>query len=439
MPQTYQPLYLKYRPQSLNDLVGQHSVATTLTNAIEHDRISHAYLFTGPRGCGKTSSARIMAKSLNCDKGPTAVPCQECTACIEIRQVNSPSVIEIDAASNNSVDDARTLIERAPLVSAGGRYKLYIIDECHMLTKEAFNALLKTIEEPPPKVIFILATTEEHKVPPTIVSRCQRLMFRLINHKELARYLRKVADQEQISIDDAAVELIARRSGGGLRDALGLLDQASLLASPDKPIALNDLLTLLGSVHEDALLSISQAMSDRNGQSVLEEASKLLTEGREPALIALELAKHFLNLAKASYASDAEMSADALDNALILGSPTYLAQLRQQAPNFDATELAQMVEQLDRLEQSCRRSSQPALTLEIGLLSLCHRLEITELRQLKARLEALESRFATEGGGRPPQIDTRRPQSSPAAAHPPAGPAAAHPPASPAAAHPPAS
>ena len=161
----FQPLYLKYRPQSLMDLVGQSSVAQTLKNAIDNDRICHAYLFTGPRGTGKTSSARILAKSLNCQTGMTPTPCLECTSCIEIKQSNSPAVFEIDAASNNSVDDARRLIERAPLVSQGGRFKLYIIDECHMLTKDAFNALLKTIEEPPPKVVFILATTEEHKVP----------------------------------------------------------------------------------------------------------------------------------------------------------------------------------------------------------------------------------------------------------------------------------
>ncbi|MBX9693699.1 MAG: DNA polymerase III subunit gamma/tau, partial [Cyanobacteria bacterium] len=160
MSTKYQPLYLKHRPQSLKQLVGQQSVVTTLRNALENDRLAHAYLFTGPRGTGKTSSARILAKSINCDKGPTVDPCLECASCQEVRDSTSTSVFEIDAASNNSVDDARTIIERAPLVAAGGRKKLYIIDECHMLTKEAFNALLKTIEEPPPNVIFILATTE---------------------------------------------------------------------------------------------------------------------------------------------------------------------------------------------------------------------------------------------------------------------------------------
>ncbi len=183
MSDQYQPLFLKYRPQALAELVGQNQVLVTLTNAIKFNRISHAYLFTGPRGTGKTSTARIFAKSLNCQHGPTVNPCQTCTACLEIKQGISPAVFEIDAASNNSVDDARLLIERAPLSACGGQYKFYIIDECHMLSKEAFNALLKTIEEPPAKVIFVLATTEEYKVPPTIVSRCQKLIFRLIGEE----------------------------------------------------------------------------------------------------------------------------------------------------------------------------------------------------------------------------------------------------------------
>lgn len=388
MASTYEPLYLKYRPQSLGDLVGQKSVVNTLTNAIEHKRVAHAYLFTGPRGCGKTSSARIMAKSLNCQQGPTAKPCLECTSCLEVKLVNSPSVIEIDAASHNSVDDARLLIERAPLVTVGGNYKIYIIDECHMLTKEAFNALLKTIEEPPPNVIFILATTEEHKVPPTIISRCQRLMFKLINHDELAVYLRQVATKEEINIDDSAIDLIARRSGGGLRDALGLLDQASLLATKDKQVQLDDLLVLLGSVKEDVLLNLSKAIQEGAAEPVLNSASGLLGEGREPALIALELSKHFLNLAKAQLKIP------------ILGSPSYLEELSEQSKLFDRTELAQMIEQLSQLEQTCRRSTQSALSLEIGLLSLCHRLEITELKNLREKVNDLELRLSS---GAPPQ------------------------------------
>lgn len=422
MVQTYQPLYLKYRPQSLADLVGQKSVAQTLTNAIEHNRISHAYLFTGPRGTGKTSSARILAKSLNCEAGPTAAPCLVCASCLEIKAGNSPSVFELDAASNNSVDDARSLIERAPLVAQGGRYKLYIIDECHMLTKEAFNALLKTIEEPPPMVVFILATTEEHKVPPTIISRCQRLMFKLVNQKELTAHLRHISTLEEINILDEALDLIARRSGGGLRDALGLLDQASLLSTKENPVGVNDLLILLGAVHEDVLLQISAAVQNRDGQAVLSAANTLLMEGREPAVLVLELAKHFLNLMKASYVNETgTLTAENLAS-LVLGSPSYLQAIVGQAKNFDRAELALMVEYLDKLEQTCRRSSQPVLSVEMGLLALCHRHDMTFVRDLDARVKTLENVMAddiargpTQSAGPKPgaAIQQTRPTSQP--------------------------
>lgn len=390
MLEKYTPLYLKYRPQSLAELVGQHSVAQTLINAIEHDRICHAYLFTGPRGTGKTSSARILAKSLNCEKGPTVTPCQTCAACMEIKEGNSPAVFELDAASNNSVDDARALIERAPLVAQGGRHKLYIIDECHMLTKEAFNALLKTIEEPPPGVIFVLATTEEHKVPPTIVSRCQRLMFKLVNQEELKDHLRNVAQKESINIDSDALELVARRSGGGLRDALGLLDQAGLLSREDKPVEVSDLLALLGAVQEDVLLEISQGVRDKDGSRVLSAIHSLLLDGREPAVLIQEMSKHFLSLARSCYNLAASKSNGANSAHAILGSPAYLKALSKQAENYDPAEIAQIVELLDKLEQNVRRSSQPAMNLEMGLLSICHRHEIKMMQELEERIGKLE-------------------------------------------------
>ncbi len=409
MAHTYQPLYLKYRPQSLSDLVGQKSVAQTLTNAIDHDRISHAYLFTGPRGTGKTSSARILAKSLNCEIGPTASPCLVCASCLEVKAGNSPSVFEIDAASNNSVDDARSLIERAPLVAQGGRYKLYIIDECHMLTKEAFNALLKTIEEPPPMVVFILATTEEHKVPPTIISRCQRLMFKLVNQKELTGHLRYISNLEEINIQDDALELIARRSGGGLRDALGLLDQASLLSTKEKAVGVNDLLILLGAVHEDVLLQISGAIQNRDGHAVLAAANTLLMEGREPAVLVLELAKHFLNLTKASYINETGgVTVDSLTS-LVLGSPSYLQAIVTQSKTFNRAELALMVEYLDKLEQSCRRASQPVLSVEMGLLALCHRHDMTFVRDLDARVRLIENVLGDDIARGPAVLPAARP------------------------------
>ncbi len=406
----YLPLYLKHRPQALGELVGQSSVVKTLTNAIENKRIAHAYLFTGPRGTGKTSSARILAKSLNCEHGPTPTPCLTCVSCVEVKESSSPSVFEIDAASNNSVDDARMIIERAPLVAQGGKFKLYIVDECHMLTKEAFNALLKTIEEPPPGVIFILATTEEHKVPPTILSRCQRLMFRLVNLEELSAHLKEVAKKENIEIEQDALDLITRRSGGGLRDALGLLDQASLLARPGEPVSQKDLLVLLGALDEDVLLTISKGILERSGQAVLDAITGLVMQGREPALIAQELAKHFLNLTKASYVNQ---GGGGETGRFVLGSTQYLEGLIEQAKLFERVELTQMVETLDALEQSLKRSTQPSMSLEIALLSICHRHEIASVRQLESRIVQLEEMIA-EGGA---SLGTRQqaPQARPAA------------------------
>jgi DNA polymerase-3 subunit gamma/tau len=404
----HEPLYLKHRPQALDQLVGQQAVTRTLTNAINHDRISHAYLFTGPRGTGKTSTARILAKSLNCkaSEKATAAPCQECTSCVEIRQGISPAVFEIDAASNNSVDDARVLIERAPLVAPGARYKVYIIDECHMLTKEAFNALLKTIEDPPPNVVFVLATTEEHKVLPTIVSRCQRLMFRLVTQDDLLAHLRAVANKEGIEITDRALDFVARRSGGGLRDALGMLDQSSLLGAPGKPVDVSDLLSLLGALHEDVLLDMSEHTLHRRGHELLSCAAKLLQEGREPAIVVQELARHFLNLTKASYIADVPNRDEAAPQ-LIVGSPDYLTRLYEQAGSFERSELTQIVEALDRLEQTCRRTTQPAMHLEVGLLALCHRHDMLLLRELADRVDRLE-----RAAGNPMPARTKPPSSA---------------------------
>lgn len=418
----YEPLYLKWRPQRLADLVGQEAVQQTLKNAIVNDRLSHAYLFTGPRGTGKTSSARILAKSINCEQGSTVDPCLKCASCMEIAHGTSPAVFELDAASNNSVDDARQLIERAPLVAVSGRYKLYIIDECHMLTKEAFNALLKTIEEPPDRVIFILATTEEHKVPPTIISRCQKLLFRLVSQDALSGHLRKVADSEGINIDDDALRLIARRSGGGLRDAVSLLDQSSLLASSEHAVGVNDLLQLLGAVHEDVLLEISQAILNRDGKATIFSAQKLIEEGRDPAIIVQELARHFINLSKAAYMhfdGQSEPEPGSVEQ-FILGSKEYLQKLCKQACLFERSELSQIVEHLDRLEQTTRRTTQPVINLEAGLLAICHRHEIHLIRELEERVARLETQlsrddiqFALESVDRQDEVNKSAQRNSP--------------------------
>ena len=231
----YIPLYRKYRPQQLEELVGQEHVKRALTNAIENNKISHAYLFTGPRGTGKTSTARIFAKSLNCVEGPTIHPCGKCENCIDITNSTPMDVIEIDAASNRKVEDAQNILERVMYAPVNSRYKIYIIDEVHMLSDTAFNALLKTLEEPPKNVIFILATTEVHKVLDTIKSRCQRYDFRRITTDDIVKHLRMISDKEEINITDDALVMIAKNSAGGMRDSIALLEQLSVLGGEITP------------------------------------------------------------------------------------------------------------------------------------------------------------------------------------------------------------
>ena len=231
MNEKYVPLYRKYRPQTLEEVVGQEHIKKALTNAIELNKIAHAYLFTGPRGTGKTSSARILAKSLNCKNGPTVKPCGKCESCIDITNSTPVDVIEIDAASNRKVEDAQNILEKIQYVPVNGKYKIYIIDEVHMLSNTAFNALLKTLEEPPENVIFILATTEPQKVLDTIKSRCQRFDFKRITTEDIVKHLEYISKQEGINIEKEALYAIAKNSAGGMRDSISLLDQLSVLGT----------------------------------------------------------------------------------------------------------------------------------------------------------------------------------------------------------------
>ncbi|MCE3235638.1 MAG: polymerase subunit gamma and tau, partial [Vampirovibrio sp.] len=293
--ETYIPLYRKYRPQAFADLVGQEAISQTLGNAINLNKVAHAYLFCGPRGTGKTSTARIFAKSLNCEQGPTVTPCMQCASCVGITQGNALDVIEFDAASNNGVNDARELIENCQYSSMTGRFKVYIIDEVHMLTSQAFNALLKTLEEPPPNVIFIFATTEAHKVLPTIISRCQRFDFNRITTENIVSRLRYIAEQEAITIDDEALLMIARHARGGLRDAVGLLDQVAVLgrAQPGKVIGRKDVAMFIGTLEEDLLLRLSGAIAQRQAADLLNELNELLNRGIEPIQLLKDLTVHF--------------------------------------------------------------------------------------------------------------------------------------------------
>ena len=295
MDNNYIPLYRKYRPQAIEQIVGQEHIKKALANAINMDRISHAYLFTGPRGTGKTSTARIFAKSLNCVNGPTIKPCNECENCKNITNSIPIDVIEIDAASNRSVNDADEIIQKVALSPVQSRYKIYIIDEVHMLTNQAFNALLKTLEEPPKNVIFILATTEVHKVLDTIKSRCQRFDFKRITTEDIVKHLRYIADSEKINITDDALLYIAQNSAGGMRDSIALLDQLSVLNSSESAISVDDINSLLGRLSFSTLTELFKAIITSNQNEALKVLNDIYNKGNEPVQILSNLLEYFRN------------------------------------------------------------------------------------------------------------------------------------------------
>jgi DNA polymerase III subunit gamma/tau len=357
----YEPLHHKYRPQTFADLVGQEAIATTLTHAIERERIAPAYLFTGPRGTGKTSSARILAKSLNClnSNKPTAQPCGVCVVCQGVAKGATLDVIEIDAASNTGVDNVRELIERAQFAPVQCRYKVYAIDECHMLSTAAFNALLKTLEEPPAHVVFILATTDPQRVLPTIISRCQRFDFRRIPLEPMVRHLSAIATKESIEITPEAIHLVASFAQGGLRDAESLLDQLSLLAGV---ITVERIWDLVGSVAEPDLLEILQAIADNQPEALLDAVRRTMDRGREPLTLLQNLAGFYRDLLVAKTAPNR--------SDLIAVTPATWDALCTQAPAWDIPTILVGQQHLAKSEVQIKNTTQPRLWLEVSLLGL---------------------------------------------------------------------
>ena len=357
----YQPLHHKYRPQRFDQLVGQEAIAATLGHALTSNRIAPAYLFSGPRGTGKTSSARILARSLNClnSDGPTPEPCGHCELCTTIAAGTALDVIEIDAASNTGVDNIRELIERSRFAPVQARWKVYVVDECHMLSTAAFNALLKTLEEPPPQVVFVLATTDPQRVLPTILSRCQRFDFRRIPLDALETHLSWIAQQEAIDIRPDALHVVAQRAQGGLRDAESLLDQLSLLPPPIEATAVWD---LLGAVPEQELLELVKAMTAAAPVELLEATRNLLDRGRDPGAVLQGLA---------GILRDLVLTAAAPDRPELTGvSPQFRDQLPDLARALGRPRLLQWQNQLRGAEQQLRQSVQPRLWLEVLLLGL---------------------------------------------------------------------
>ncbi|MFZ9173774.1 DNA polymerase III subunit gamma/tau, partial [Vulcanococcus sp.] len=406
MPVAYQPLHHKYRPQRFDQLVGQEAIAATLGNALRSGRIAPAYLFSGPRGTGKTSSARILARSLNClsGEGPTPEPCGSCELCRSIANGTALDVIEIDAASNTGVDNIRELIERSRFAPVQARWKVYVVDECHMLSTAAFNALLKTLEEPPPRVVFVLATTDPQRVLPTILSRCQRFDFRRIPLDALEQHLHWIAQQEDIQITPEALHVVAQRAQGGLRDAESLLDQLSLLPGPVEPMAVWE---LLGAVPEQELLQLAQALAGSEPLGVIEASRNLLERGREPGAVLQGMAGLLRDLVLAGVAPER------LE--LTSFSPQLRGELPALARSLGKAKLLRWQAQLKGSEQQLRQSVQPRLWLEVLLLGL--------LAEPNAPAQAAPAP-ATPAQTAPAQAAAPAPQAPPAPAPPPVAPPA---------------
>lgn len=359
---SYTVFALKWRPQDFDNIVGQNHIVTTLKNAIQRNRLAHAYLFAGPRGVGKTSTARILAKALNCKDGPTLTPCGKCPSCVDIAQGRSFDVIEIDGASNRGIDEIRVLRENVKFSPTVGKFKIYIIDEVHQITPDGFNALLKTLEEPPPFVKFIFATTHPHKVIPTILSRCQRLDFRRIPVMEIIAQLERIVAQEKIEVDKEVLFVIAKASDGSLRDAESLLDQLSSF-SKDK-ISLRDIISVLGIVEQDALFEITEKIINKDAKSALESLNTIIDEGKDIGVFLSNLIEHFRNLmiAKISKA----------DSKLVDLPQDVCNRLLQQAQSFSLEEIFSAFNILVNAQEFSKRLESLRIPLEISLIKLAH-------------------------------------------------------------------
>ncbi|MBO7672325.1 DNA polymerase III subunit gamma/tau [bacterium] len=400
---SYIPLYRKYRPQQLEEVVGQEHVKRALTNAIETNKISHAYLFTGPRGTGKTSTARIFAKSLNCEKGPTINPCGKCPNCIDITNSTPMDVIEIDAASNRSVEDAEKIIERVMYAPVNSRYKIYIIDEVHMLSTTAFNALLKTLEEPPQNVIFILATTEVHKVLDTIKSRCQRYDFKRITTDDITKQLKMIAQKEGINITDDALITIAKTSAGGMRDSISLLEQLSVLGGE---ITTKDIDNLLGRLSFDILSEFSDKIVNSKPNEAIEILDKVYNSGNEPALIMTNLLDYFRNLLIVKTCEK--------DKAIELSqlNDEQLKVLSNQAKNLETHQILSLINKCSDYVKEIKSTTNPKLWLEVGIIDLANLTENTTLAKLQERITALENGSPQSVSAQPVKITAPAPKPS---------------------------
>ncbi len=357
----YLVLARKYRPQNFDDVIGQEHVTRTLKNAISSDRVAHAILFSGPRGTGKTTVARILSKAMNCEKGPTPQPCNQCNSCREITASSAVDVFEIDGASNNSVEQVRDLRDNIKYMPAHSRYKIYIIDEVHMLSTAAFNALLKTLEEPPSHVLFIFATTEAHKIPLTILSRCQRHDFRRIDVSAIADHLEKISKKENFDIPRESLEMMAREADGCMRDAISLLDQ--VVSCSQAGLSGDQILDILGIIDRKIIFDLSDALLAGNIPAIIEILDQLYERGQDMKKLYGDLLGHFRNLMVVKMGEKVHQLVDVPDHEIELMS--------RQVQNIPATHIGQLFDVLFREEPSLKYSAQPKLALEMACIRMC--------------------------------------------------------------------
>lgn len=378
----YLVLARKWRPQGFDDLIGQQPIVRILTNSIIQNKIVHAYIFSGPRGVGKTSTARILAKALNCEKGPTPTPCGSCTFCTSITDGHSIDVTEIDGASNTGVDDVRDLRERVKYAPAGGRYKVYIIDESHMLSTQAFNALLKTLEEPPAHVVFVLATTEPRKIPLTVMSRCQHLPFKRVSTHEIKERLRHIAGSEGMNISNNALGMIARAADGSIRDSLTILDQ---VASFSAEINESDVKGLLAITDFTALSDMADAVIEGNREQILQGTAELVDRGTDLKALTKNLIKFFRDLLVAKFLPT---PAEVLDV-----SEEEFGSLKSMAEKVSEEHLALILSELIKAESDVRTSFSPRVALEMSLIKISY---LSMFKPLKEAIAALTNAAAGE-------------------------------------------
>jgi DNA polymerase-3 subunit gamma/tau len=389
---SYQVIARKYRPQVFDEVVGQRLITETLKNAIQTNRVAHGYIFSGARGVGKTTTARILAKALNCFQGATVTPCGECPSCQEIAAGNCVDVLEIDAASNRGIDEIRELRENVRYLPARDRYKVFIIDEAHMLTTEAFNALLKTLEEPPPRALFILATTEPHKLPATIQSRCQHFPFRLLDYAEIFARLQEVAAAEKIQADEGALSVLAQAAEGSLRDALSLLDQ--VIAACGERLEEGRVRQVLGAVPAPLLIEALEAIYAGDARRVLEGVGRLAAEGYELGHFSSELTRLVRNLMVAKSCG--------AQSPLVQVPDHERAKLAELAQLFSEEDLSRFFQLLLRAESEMRYSLQPRFHLELGLMKLVHARRLASLESLLGELRgAAPAEKAPSASARP--------------------------------------